>query len=116
MVTRLSTSHHVSLAFPKVYKANTPLFPIVGSICTITYDCAVYLVDVLSAKKSLAICINAIYGYVMSSAISRKRIFGHNFWTKVHRMMILVSMNYVLRVKESDVAIRFDDWSVFLSH
>ena len=34
---------------------------------------------------------NAIYGYVLLSAFSRKCNFGHNFWTKAHGMMILVS-------------------------
>ena len=33
----------------------------------------------LDAKKSLAVCMNAIYGYVMFPAISQKHVFGHNF-------------------------------------
>ena len=33
--------------------------------------------------------MTAIYGYIMFSTISQKRISGHNFWTKAARMMIL---------------------------
>ena len=39
--------------------------------------------------KSVVICTTVIYGYIMFSDISRKRIFGRNFWTKAARMMIL---------------------------
>ena len=39
-------------------------------------------------KISLAVCTNSIYGYIMFSDISRKRVFGRNFWTKEARMMV----------------------------
>ena len=45
----------------------------------------------LPIKKFLAVCMNAIYRYIMFSAILWKRAFGHNFWTETHRMVILVS-------------------------
>ena len=36
--------------------------------------------------------MNAIYGYVMFSAIlPKKKVFGHTFLPKAHRVMILVS-------------------------
>ena len=46
----------------------------------------------------------------MFAAIMQKDVLGHNFLTKAHWMMILVS-----RVKESVGAIHFDDRSVCLS-
>ena len=39
-------------------------------------------------KISLAVCTNSIYGYIMFSDISQKRVFGRNFWIKAARMMI----------------------------
>ena len=44
-----------------------------------------------STTMSLAVCMLAKYGYIMLDTITQKYVFGHNFWTKAHRMMILVS-------------------------
>ena len=61
----------------------------------------------LDVIKSLAICTTAIREYVMFSELLQKLVFGHNFSTKAHRVMILVSMTMAFGVKESDGDIHF---------
>ena len=55
----------------------------------------------------------AKYRCYMLAAILQKHVLGHNFLTKIHRMMILVSRT--MRVKESDGTIHFNGQSVQLS-
>ena len=71
----------------------------------------------LDVIKCLVVCTNSIYGFVMFSFISQKHVLGHNFWTKAHRIMILVSMT-MFWVSRIQVALFISSyiWPCLISH
>ena len=66
-------------------------------------------------KKSLPVCTNTIYRYIVFSDISQKCVFGHNFWTKAHKMIILVSRTMFLGSRNQMAPFVFLDLTLTLT-